>query len=374
LGRRGSKNDGCIWCMAAYNSSKRCVLLRSVVPPASWLLGTILTAQVAWAEPSAAVRNEADAVFHEARQLLANGSIRAACDAFARSHELLPRHGTLLNLAVCLEQQGDLVSAFHRFEESLSAAISDGRADRQELARIHIEDLRTKLGWLWIRVDGEGSTIVVEVFCDGVAIRKDSNTPMAVEPGSHVVTASATGRKPFEVIITIAAGSSETVRIPTLVAIEEPTAKTVVAGPRTALRSVIPTPLALAAPRQAVPEWRRPLSVSLIAAGTAALSVGAFCGFRAIVDGDAVERLCVDGRCTSDDRLSMAQRLDHRARVEARVANLALPLGAIAVGAGAYLIWTKPRDQRSTTGSKAQLQFAPTASSGAVGTILRGTW
>ena len=359
--------------MAAYNCNRRGVLLRPVVPPASWLLGAILTVQVAWAEPDAGARNEADAVFHEARRLLANGSIRAACDAFARSHELLPRHGTLLNLAVCLEQQGDLVSAFHRFEESLSAAISDGRADRQELARIHIEELRAKLAWLSVRLRGQDPATDVEVSCDGVAIEKDSNAPIAVQPGSHVVKASAKGRRPFEATITIAAGTSETVRIPTLVAIEEPTATTTIAGSRTVLRSVIPKPLALAAPRETVPEWRRPLFDSLIAAGTAALSVGAFCGFRAIVDSDAVERLCLDRRCTSDDRLSMAQRLDHRARVEARVANLALPLGAIAFG-GAYLVWTRPRDQSSTTGSKARLQFAPTASLDAVGTSLRGTW
>lgn len=323
--------------------------------------------------------DEADRTFQLGRALLARGATREACEAFAQSHELRPRHGTLLNLAVCLEQQGDRVAAFHRFEESLSAAISDGRADREQLARAHIEDLRTKLAWLSIELDAEANVADLRVSCDGVAIAKGTSSPIALEPGPHLVEASAPGRLPFEATIATVAGGAETLRIPALALLEQRASEPPTPLPAAPRSIAAPRP-ATAQPRLVAPtvepdlQWRRSLSISLLAVGTAALSVGVFCGARAFVDADAVERLCVDRHCTTDASWSTAQRLEARARMEARVANVALPLGAVALGTSAYLLWTKPRQSRSAKDSASSLQFAPTASGHTVGTTFRGTW
>ena len=315
-------------------------------------------------------------MFQEARALLNDGAIPQACDAFAKSYGLRPRHGTLLNLAVCLEQQGDAVAAFSRFEEALSAAVGDGRADRAQLARTHIEGLRARLAWLSVQLDVEADLPELQIFCDGVALAKDVRGAFPVEPGSHTVKAIAPGRTPFEVTVTTVAGGTEVVPIPVLTLIVPPAPKptTSFEAPIVSSRPPVPQRYVTAPSGDPSQQWRDPLSLSLLAAGTAALSLGAFCGVRAIIDGNAVERLCVDRRCTSDVSLSTAQHLEDRARVEARVANIALPSGAIALGASAYLLWTKPRQSRATMGTVGHLQFVPTASRDAVGTTLRGTW
>lgn len=340
---------------------------------ASWLAIQLVVAS-AYGQ-SHATSDESNRLFREGRALMTSGSIRQACDAFAQSYRIRPAHGTLLNLAVCLEQSGDLVAAFYRFEESLSAAVADGRADREQLVRTHLEALRTKLSWLTIELDAgvDASELDLRVSCDGVAVREGA--PIPVMPGSHVVRASAPDRVPFETALTTVAGGSEVVRIPALAVLKEAARRpSVVAAPLAASR---PTPSrsgATAPTMKPTQTWRGTLSVSLLTAGIGSLWVGALCGARAISDANEIERLCADRRCGTDWSLSRAQRLEDRAKVAARVADVTLPLGALAIGASLYLSLTRSPAPRATTASLSGLEIAPVATPRAVGTSLRGTW
>lgn len=328
----------------------------------------------AHAQQSDRMGEDADRMFQAGRAFLADGEIQRACEAFAKSYELRPRNGTLLNLAVCLEQRGDAVAAFHRFQQSLAAAINDGRADREQLARTHIAALTKKLAWLSIQVDDEAALADLRISCDGVAIAAPTGNATALEPGTHVVTANAPGRSSFEASITIAAGTTEVLRIPVLAPTETspPEPPAALDPPIASAAAVAPNPpVTLLAVQQEQP-WRTPLTASLLAVGVGALSMGAICGARAMADGDEIERLCGAGRCTTDASWAMSQRLEARARTEARLADVALPLGAVALAAGAYLLWTKPRARHE--GPTSKLHLAPTASPHALGTSLRGTW
>ena len=61
-----------------------------------------------------------------------------ACAKFTKSQQLDPSAGTFINLALCHESEGKVATAWAEFNEALSQAVKDGRADREQAARDHI--------------------------------------------------------------------------------------------------------------------------------------------------------------------------------------------------------------------------------------------
>lgn len=214
----------------------------------------------------------------------------------------------------------------------------------------------------------------LDVSCDGVVIETDSGNAIPLEPGPHVVRASAPGRAPFETTLTMVAGGSEAILVPSLAAVEARAPKPIGEVPGLPILRPAPKPHASVPSTQPVQPWRGPLSISVLTAGVASLSVGIISGARALSDAKGVERLCQNHRCTTDEGWSEAPRLDDRARVEARVADIALPLGAVAVAAAACLLWLKPASRRDAQTDDSGLQVAASASPHELGTSLRGTW
>ncbi len=101
----------------------------------------ILTSAVARAEISEEDVIEADRLFEEGRALVDAGKIAEGCAALARSQELDPSAGTLLNLALCHESEGRIAEARAELRESLVLATNDSREDRAAIARAHLEEL-----------------------------------------------------------------------------------------------------------------------------------------------------------------------------------------------------------------------------------------
>src|SRR5256885_1547996 len=108
----------------------------------------------------------AQALFDEARELLAAGKYPEACRKFAESQRLDPGGGPVLNLALCHEKEGKIATAWADFREALGAARRDRRAERENLAREHLETLEPRLPRLTVRVASDAR---VEVTLDGTA-------------------------------------------------------------------------------------------------------------------------------------------------------------------------------------------------------------
>jgi hypothetical protein len=155
-------------------------------------------------------------LFTQGRALLEQEDYPRACAKFEESQRLDPGGGTLLNLALCHEKMGRTASAWVELAEALRVARLDGRADREELARSHVEALKPKLARLRIAVEGRAEGLVVKR--DGVAMGEAAwNEAVPVDPGTHVIAASAPGRAPWRAEIAIdTAGNTETVRVPAL--------------------------------------------------------------------------------------------------------------------------------------------------------------
>lgn len=111
----------------------------------SVLCAAALAARAAPAAAQPDPTAQSDALFYEGMTLMGQGRLAEACDRLDRSLQLLRRGGTLLNLALCREAAGELEAALRLFEEALDVAVRDGRLQRQEVARHHIEALRSRL-------------------------------------------------------------------------------------------------------------------------------------------------------------------------------------------------------------------------------------
>jgi hypothetical protein len=214
----------------------------------------------------------ADALYRQARDLMAAGNYDEACPKLAESHRLDRATGTLLNLAACHERQGKLASAWLEFSDALPSARRDGRPDRAKFAEDHLTDLEPKLSHLTLTVPTDADDPNLELSLDDTPIgRAARGVPAPVDPGHHVVVAKAPGKQTWSQAIEIGLiADQETVTIPKLEA-----APASVAAPNLA-----PAPGAqegrapVAAP--AHDEFSaRPVPVSVYAAGAATLVLAA---------------------------------------------------------------------------------------------------
>lgn len=290
----------------------------------------------------------ADALFHEGKALMAQGSVREACTKFARSLALVRRGGTLLNLATCREQEGRHATALVLYQEALSVATADGRSDRVELARREIEIVRAKLSWLDLALGPAARTPGLLVTCDGAPLpRSRWDTVIPMDPGPHTFIASAAGHTRFEITITVGeSGHKQRLQIPALEPLPRP-------------HGAPPSP-----PGPGTSPWRKPVGFTAIAAGLSVMTVGGVFGVKAIANSKESQALCPSVRCSVEEGLTKNQD----ARTAARAANVMIPIGALAAGAGIVILLTMPKRSQAHRGSL--LWLAPAGA----GANLGGAW
>ncbi len=116
-----------------------------------------------------------------------------ACPMLARSYELVPRSSTLLNLAVCRERLGQSASAHHAYRRVLEQEPPE--SDRARLAQKRLAILAPRVPWLTLEVDEPADGTIVSL--DGIVLpRGEWGQPRALDPGTHVVEATAPGHLP----------------------------------------------------------------------------------------------------------------------------------------------------------------------------------
>jgi hypothetical protein len=348
-------------------------LLHGRLPRRGHFIALVATSLVASsASGQEAARAEADRAFQEGRIALARGALDDACSKFARSYALLPRHGTLLNLALCLKQSGKNVEAFHRFEEGLAAATQDGRPDREELARKHLDELKSKLAWLSIEVAQVQAVPKLHVLVDGVPL-ETLGSPQPAEPGTHLISASAPGRVSYEVTVAVEAGDSRTIEIPPLAL--EPHEAPLSSDARPQPIVPIATPARRLHADASPSASRKPLGIAFLGTGMATLVVGGVVGLRAMLDGRSLRRTCPELKCTSTSDLAQANGIRDRARTAAHIADVTIPVGAIVAGVGLYLWMSEPTTKSERRSARTVgFELSPAVSPSLLGANVDGSW
>jgi hypothetical protein len=160
----------------------------------------------------------AEALYRQARELMAQGKYAEACPKLAESNRLDPGTGTLLNLATCRELEGKLATAWLLYSDALLAARRDRREDREQFAQQHLSELEPKLSRLTLVVPPEADDPDLALTLDGTRVATAARgVPTYVDPGSHTLQAKAPGKRSWSETIEIGvAAEQKVVSIPKL--------------------------------------------------------------------------------------------------------------------------------------------------------------
>jgi len=298
----------------------------------------ILFAGLAHAHPSLAETNPAmsEALFQEAKRLTAEGKYAEACPKLEESYRLDPGTGTLLNIGVCYEKTGRTAKAWAKFNEAASAARREGRSDRFKMATEHAKALEPTLSRLVIAVASNADVPGLEVHVDDTVLGKASwGFAMPYDPGTHQVTATAPGKKPYKASVALGPkGDRKEIVVGVLEA--DPSQRVTVSEPvpsSPAKRAAAP-PIGGDTALPASNPSRIPAYV-VGGIGVVGLGVGTYFGVQAIRSRDASNRICPDKLC--DDPTAVEKM--HTANRDAWISNVGIGVGIVGVGVATYLFF-----------------------------------
>lgn len=236
-------------------------------------------------DPKPDNRARAQQLFDSALVDAEAGNFAAACPKFLASQEADPKTSTLLNLANCYEKNGQSASAWGAFREAEVLARKAGRSDWETIARERADAIEPKLVRLSIALPAESRVEGLVVTRDGARIAPGEwGVSIPVDPGEHVVGASAQGRVSWEKRVAVTQ-ENVTVEIPRLEAVPAP--------PSPPPEPHTPSPVS-AAPSSG---WSttRTTGVILAGAGAAGLVAGGVLGLVAKGSYDDARAQCRDG-------------------------------------------------------------------------------
>jgi hypothetical protein len=260
----------------------------------------------------------ARALFDEALGDMKAGRWEVACPKLERG--MLLDHGTGLrhNLALCYEHTKRPASAWVLFNEVAADAKAQGQTQRAQVARTHAAALEPLLSFLVVSVPSSSLVPGLEVKRDGKLLDPPQwGRKVPVDPGTHVVDASATGRQSMRKEVGVdKEGTAFSVTVPLL----PPVAQTPPAAPPQAPKSELTTARKLA----------------LVAAGVGVVGVGlgSFFGLRAISkNNQSNDQGCTGDVCTPD-----AAQTRRDARTNGDISTVGFVIGAAGL-AGAVALW-----------------------------------
>jgi serine/threonine-protein kinase len=262
-------------------------------------------------------------------------------------------------LALCHERAGHLASAWVAYQDAVQRSKREGRSDREEAARAHLEAIEPKLSYLTIEVDeSEKALKDLAVKRDGTPVGPAAwGTATPSDAGEHVIEATAAGRQPFRQSITIGAeADKQVVRIGKLPAL----AATAAVAPET------PGPADPDGETSKMP----PLRVAgLIVGGAGVVSLGmsAFFGLRAAsLNGESKDLGCNEENLCPPNALS--KRED--AVTASTWATVTLIGGGVLAATGATLFILGGRHGES---GSSQVTVTPVVGLGSAGILVQGS-
>jgi hypothetical protein len=324
----------------------------------------VLTAAPALAQNKAA----AEATFREGKKLMEEGKTAEACAKFAASDRLDPAIGTLANLARCHELIGQTASAWSEYNEAADRAAAAGD-DRAAALRDLARKLEGKLSRLQIQIKGKHPDSL-KVLLEGEDVTVLLGTAVPVDPGEYTIGARAEGYAPWEQTVRVEGeGSTITVDIPPLQA-SAPTTEPA-PGPSGNDRPDVVAPVAVA---DDPGQGRRRIGYGLLAAGAVSTSIGLYFGLKAGSRNDEYQELCPGGMCPSMDSEGFALHDD--ATSAANLSNVFVGVG-LAAAAGGLVLWLTAPDgpdagEADFTDDDFAVRAAPMVTPDSVGAMVGG--
>jgi hypothetical protein len=312
----------------------------------SLVLAALTQGQVAYAGDAAL----AEALFREGRALMDQGNHAAACPKLSESFVQDPATGTLFALAVCQQESGKTASAWASYAEVISRSKQEGRSDRETAARERMAALEPGLSRLKVEVSPEvGALPGLTVKRNGALVGQAAwGVAAPVDPGEHVVEASAPGKRPF--VATVMVGPDGEMRAVGITALEDESAAAATGTPST-------PPGETAAWDGGEPSGGsslRTLGLVVGGMGLVGLGVGSYFGLRAMSlhdDSNAGGRCDTNNECTEE-----GLRLREDAIAASTLSTIGFVAGGLLTAAGITLFIVGAPDG---AGTAARLEAVP---------------
>jgi hypothetical protein len=168
---------------------------------------------------TAAADTESARLFEEGRALAQEEKWQEACAKFDQSLALDRAPGTLLNLAACQEELGQLALAWRLFDEAARVSEKEHNAERVKLARDRAQLLVPRTSTIVVKLatpDVPGLSVVIA----GRTAAPAAEVREVVDPGDVVIAVSAPNMQPFTKQERAEAGLRIMVDVPPLVSVE----------------------------------------------------------------------------------------------------------------------------------------------------------
>jgi len=309
------------------------------------LVALLALAPAVGAQPAVSGEAVAETLFREATTLIQEGKYAEACPKLEASHRADPAGGTVLLLAICYEQTGRTASAWLRFNEARAMARADRRQDREARATEHLAALEPRLSFVTVVVVGSERELpgfAVEV--DGAPLPLvDTSASFPLDPGEHVVRATAEGRREWAGSVVVA-GEGERLRVEIPPLLELPPPGPPGAGDRAPVAPAPPSGPSTVdrRPERTPGTTQRRLSLGVGLVGLAATGAGAYFGVVALDRREESEKLCPELACTD----AQGAALNAEAFTNADRANVLIGGGVGLLVAATVLHVTAPHRRR----------------------------
>jgi hypothetical protein len=314
--------------------------------------------------------------------------------ALREAVEVKPLSTLLFYLGFCELNLGELRDAERHLRRALDLANAPGATGESAAVRRqviedlspHLRDVEARLPRVRLRW-AEGPPPGATLTLDGEALEGDeAGRPLGLDPGEHVLTAKAPGRRPREVSFQLAEREAREITLAL-----EPEAPAVVFAP--AAPSAAPPK---AAEARSSSDWQRPLGYAGLGLGVVLIGVGVFSSLRVQslekrFDADASfvtyrdfgpagRDICAlaGGGYEAPPSQGAASAADVRATCDegrrfAALQYVFYGAGAAFAAAGAYFAFVAP-PRGPSTAARAPWQFAPVLAPGRAGVGVLGAF
>lgn len=245
--------------------------------PASYLLALAMTFGTASNARADDTQATAQALYDRATGLMDEKKFAEACPKLEEVTRLIPDGiGAKMTLAECYEGLGRTASAWSEYKRAIVAAGQKGQRDRVERAARRVRDLEAKLSTITIRIAAPiAGTPGLEVRRNDIVVGAGQlGEAVPVDPGSHTITANASGKTPWTRRVEI--GATRTAAVIEIDAlIDDPSW----VDPAARARTIAPPS---SAPESVREPWQLPVGLTMAGLGVAAAGTGVALGAMAL--------------------------------------------------------------------------------------------
>lgn len=315
------------------------------------------------AGPARAQSVEAEALFSDGNNLMAEGKLAQACEAFETSNRVEPRAGTLIRLGECREQNQQLASAWSAYKDALTR-VKDPY--KREVATTKVVELELRLSYLMVAVSDQSRF-------EGLTLTRNGrlfdpmlwNRSLPVDGGDYIITGRAPNHEEWQTTVHVALESAKvSVEVPKLKELSKPTLPPTPKSP-----SVTGPHDQGAKQSQGLFTMRRKISIGVASTSVISAVAGVVFGTIAKVKQNDAFELCRDP-AMSCPQAAQSNALLQSSHDRAFEANVAFGIAA-AAAIGAGMLWfTGAPDVEKT----ARVSVTPRLAAGESSVVITGSF